>query len=202
MPGEGSAHLRAPPGHLPGTAGSAATASLSSLRVPSRTATPARLPEPPEGPFPPSPGSRSGVRARAPTAGAALPERAGDGLGERGARASLSPCGTVLPSQRRRPRQPGPLSGFPGRETPLAPKHHERLSPPLPCRAARPPPLPRAARPRRREGHGEEGKAGSPRCGPAPPLPRFPGAASRQRREQGRERRRPWSPTSCAFPRP
>lgn len=206
---------------LPGTPGSccppqSASRGLPPGASPSAGAVPSRATTPhprslPRHPFHRAPAPAAGSEPVPHNRDCSAPERrgwcAGDpGRGEGRAQAPLSPWGTVLPSQRRRPRQPGPLTGFPGRETPLAPKHDERLSPPLPCRLALPrAPLPRAARPRRREGRREEG---SPRRGPAPPLPCFPGAQQRRGRQQGRAAEaalaapQSWSPSSCAFPRP
>lgn len=99
------------------------------------------------------------------------------GRGEGCTRASLSPCGSPtfpeaetaaagaadrVPGQERLPSPLNMMSGFPLPSPPV----------PLALPRSRCPAPP--ARPPRREG-GREGE--SPRCGPAPPLPRFPGAA-------------------------
>lgn len=211
---EGSAQLRGAPGSA---AHRTAPSGPPSRRGPLLPNNDPRLPDPSQGSFPPSPDTRSGVYARVPTTGTALPESAGDDAGASRAEerdghteAPVSPCGRVLPSQRRRPRQPGPLTGFPGRQTPLTPKHDVRLSPPLPSRAGSPSPAPRCPAPPARGGGRDGGRTGARGAALLRLCPAFRERPARQRR--GREQGwgaeaalavpRPWSPTSCAFPRP
>lgn len=127
------------------------------------------------------------------------------GRGEGRTQASLSPCGSPtfpeaetaaagaadrVPGQGRLPSPLNMMSGFP------------LPSPPVPLALPRGP-LPRAARPRRREG----GREPSVRpCSASAPLsgsgPRSTAGAGSRAGRQSQPSPLPWSPTSCAFPRP
>lgn len=116
--------------------------------------------------------------------------------------------GKIQPaSPRRRRAQPGPCTGIPGGEAPLAPQHDERLSPPLPSPAGapRPRPPPAAGAPPRSAGPPSPSAPlrraqAAPGAAPLRLWPRFPGGARGPAlvRGHGRPPPPPWCPSSCA----